>query len=354
MRNSTNTALIVATIGLDLGNRTADACVLDEGSGEVRERFRVTQSAEGLRRRFGARPRSRIVMEACGASPWVSRLMSEIGHEVIVADTRRLALITRSDQKTDRNDAENLARLGRADPKLIGKVHHRRAQAQVDLEIIKARDVLVRSRTSLINHVRGVLKSVGSRAPGSTAESFHRKCGIAVPEVLQATLEPLLDQIGATTAAIKQYDKRIEEVAKKAYPVTDHLRAIRGVGPITALAYVLVLDDPHRFRSSRRVGAYLGLTPASRQSGARDPQMSISKAGNPFVRRLLVSCAQYVLGPFGEDCALRRFGLALCERGGPNAKRRAVVAVARKLAVVLHRLWVTGEIYEPMRAARPQ
>ncbi len=117
---------------------------------------------------------------------------------------------------------------------------------------------------------------------------------------------------------------------------------------MTALSFVLVLEDSGRIENSRSVGPFLGLTPKRDQSGQTDKQLRITKAGNAYLRRLLVQCAQYILGEFGPDCDLRRFGLKLAERGGKNAKRRAVVAVARKLAVVMHHLWKVGGDYDPL------
>ena len=343
----------LSTIGLDLGDRVSEAFVLAAAGDAEVERFKVATSAPALRARFAGRARSRVILEASGPSPWVSRLLTELGHEVVVADTRRLALITRSDRKSDRRDAEKLARLGRADLALVGEVKHRSARAQADLEVLRARDALVRCRTALINHVRGVLKSLGCRARTCSARAFDQQAREAVPAEVRVALEPVLDQVGTLTAQIRLLDRRVEEMAEKEHPEAQPLMKVNGVGALTALAFVLVLGDPHRFAKSRKVGAYVGLTPARRQSGERDPQLSISKAGNTYLRRLLVGCAHYMLGPFGRDSALRRHGLALCERGGPSAKKRAVVAVARRLAVLLHRLWVSGEPYEPLRDARP-
>lgn len=340
-------------IGLDLGDRRSHACVVDAASGRVLERFEVATTREGVRARFEGREPGLVVLEASGPSPWVSRLLVASGHRAHVANTRRLALIAQSLHKTDRHDAEALARLGRSDLDLLGRpVLHRGTREQVDLEMIKARDVLVRTRTLLINHVRGVMKSMGHRPPRCTSEAFDRKVRPSIPSELEDSMAPLLDQVGEITARIRAYDRRIDDLAAEAYPITALLREVNGVGALTSLAFVLVLGDPHRFAHSRNVGPYLGLTPASKQSGERDPQLRISKAGNPYLRRLLVGSAQYILGPFGKDSSLRRYGEALMQRGGKNAKRRAVVAVARKLAVLLHRLWVTGESYDALRQAR--
>jgi len=165
-------------------------------------------------------------------------------------------------------------------------------------------------------------------------------------------LLPLVIQVETLTESIATYDKKIEDLGSTKYDQTKLLRQVKGVGPITALAYVLTLEDPERFRKSRDVGPYLGLIPKQEDSGDSQPQLGISKAGDRMLRRLLVGSAHYVLGPFGPDTDLRRYGLRLCERGGKNAKKRAVVAVARKLAVPLHRLWRSGEVYEPLRQAK--
>ena len=164
-------------------------------------------------------------------------------------------------------------------------------------------------------------------------------------------MDPLLEEIGSLTARIRAFDKVIEELCAEKYPETEIVRQVTGVGPLTALAFVLAIEDPSRFARSRTVGAYFGLVPKQRDSGDQEPQLRIAKTGDEHVRRLLVGSAQYILGPFGPDCDLRRFGLALAARGGKNAKKRAAVAVARKLAVLLHRLWVTGAEYEPLRQA---
>lgn len=338
---------IERTVGLDIGDRWSQICVLDQESGEVVEEGRVRTRAEALERRFRG-PRMRVVLEVGCQSPWISRLLSGLGHEVLVANARRVALIHGSSNKSDRVDAESLARLGRYEPKLLRAVEHRSEQIQVDRAMLKARDVLVRSRARLIGHVRGIVKSLGGRVRRSSAECFAAHAAEDLPEALQPALGPILEQISALTATIRGYDRQIEQLAKERYPQTALLRQVDGVGPITALAFVLKIEDPRRFGSSRTLGPYLGLVPRRDQSGQRDPQLRITKQGDPFVRRLLIQCARYLLGPFGKDCALRRYGLRIAERGGAYAKKRAAVAVARKLAVLLHHLWLTAEVYEPL------
>jgi transposase len=185
--------------------------------------------------------------------------------------------------------------------------------------------------------------------PKCPARSCHKRAPEHIPEALRPAIEPILEQIGSLTEGIRQYDDRqLETVCEEHYPQTQLLRQVEGIGPLTALTLVLSLEDPYRFERSRSVGAYLGLVPATEKSGERDPQKRISKEGDQMLRKLLVGSAHYILGPFGSDSDLRCHGQKIASRGGRNAKKRAVVAVARKLCVLLHRLWVTGELYDPL------
>jgi len=294
----------------------------------------------------------RIAIETGTHSPWVSRLLEEYGHEVLVANSRKLRLIYSNKRKTDEVDAENLARLARLDPKLLYPLKHRGEESQAHMAIIRSREALVSCRTQLVNHVRGAVKSFGARLPKCPARSFHKRAKEHIPEALRPALGPVLEQIASLTERIRGYDRKLETVRQERYPETELLRQVEGIGPLTALTFVLTLEDPHRFEKSRSVGAYLGLVPATDRSGERDPQRRISKEGDEMLRKLLVSSAHYILGPFGSDSDLRRHGEKIASRGGKNAKKRAVVAVARKLAVLLHSLWVSGEVYEPLRNAR--
>jgi transposase len=271
-----------------------------------------------------------------------------------VSNSRKLRLIYANKRKTDEVDAENLARLARLDPKLLYPLKHRGEGSQAHLAIIRSRQALVGCRTQLVNHVRGAVKSFGGRLPKCPARSFHKRAAEHVPEALGPALGPMLEQIGSLTERIREYERQLETVSEEHYPETQLLRQIEGIGPLTALTFVLTVEDPYRFESSRSVGAYLGLVPARDQSGDRDPQKRISKEGDEMLRKLLVGSAHYILGPFGSDSDLRRHGEKIAARGGKNAKKRAVVAVARKLAVLLHTLWVSGEVYDPLREAHRQ
>jgi transposase len=333
-------------VGLDVSDVYTSVCILDQ-DGEIVEEGRVRTTITALERRFSALSTCRVVLEVGTHSHWLSHLLTALGHEVIVANPRQVRLIAESDRKRDRTDAEQLARLGRLDPALLRPIRHRGLQAQQDLALLRARDLLVRTRSALISHVRGAVKVVGVRLPACSAASFHRKVAGHLPETLGAALQPLVATIAELTSRIRAYDRRVEELLEERYPEGTRLRQVPGVGPLTTLAFLLVIEDPRRFRKSREVGPYLGLVPRQAQSGERAPQLAITKAGDPLLRRLLVQSAHYILGPFGPDSALRRWGLQLAGAGSSRARRRAIVAVARKLSVLLHRLWVTGEVYEP-------
>jgi transposase len=338
------------TVGVDLGDRYSYLCLIDTESGEVIEEGRLRTTPEALKRRFCSEQRPlRIAIEAGTHSPWVSRVLEECGHEVLVANARKIRLIYSNKRKTDEIDAENLARLARVDPKLLYPLKHRGEDSQAHLAIIRSREALVGCRTQLVNHVRGAVKSFGGRLPKCPAVSFHNKAAAHIPEALWAALGPILETIGSLTQRIREYDRRLEMVCQEHYPETELLREVKGVGVLTALTFVLTLEDPYRFEKSRSVGAYLGLVPARDQSGDRDPQRRISKEGDEMLRKLLVGSAHYILGPFGSDSDLRRHGEKIASRGGKNAKKRAAVAVARKLAVLLHSLWLSAEVYEPLR-----
>jgi transposase len=335
------------TIGFDLGDRKSRVCEVDERARVVKEGAVLTTRA-AIEAYFGGRERCRVVIEAGTHSPWISRQVAALGHEVIVANPSKVYGGRRRNQRNDRSDAEFLGRQGRADLKLLHPLQHRGAKAQEHLELIRGRDQLVQVRTKLVNHVRGVVKSSGGRIAKCTTEAFVvRARHQMVPELREAT-GPILDVTEDLTRRIHSMDKQVEKLGEE-YPAVQRLRQVPGVGALTALAFVLLVEDPKRFSSSRDVGPYFGLVPRLDDSSDQSPQLGITKAGDELGRRLLVSSAQYILGPFGADCDLRRHGQAIAARGGKNAKKRAVVAVARKLAVLLHRLWISGADYEPGR-----
>lgn len=336
------------TIGLDVGDRITHLCVLDGQRGVV-QRGRCATRRAPLLAALAPYAGARVILEAGSQSPWLSAALRQSGFAVQVADPRRVALISQDPRKTDRRDAEVLARLGSALPELIGRIHHRDERTQADVGRLRARDLAVRMRASVILQVRGLHKALGHPLPSATAAAFHRRVVDHVAPILQPAIRPLLALLESLETTIADYDRQLAELARTRYPAALALQQVHGVGPVTSVAFVLTVDDPARFRSSRQVGSWLGLCPRSHASGDQAPQLPISKTGDGYLRRLLVQCAQYMLGAFGQDSDLRRYGLRLKARGGAGASQRAAVAVARKLAVLLHRLWVSGATYEPLR-----
>lgn len=338
------------TIGLDLSDRSIQCCILDE-DGRVASRQRIPNSAAGLRGLLEGVARCRVALEVGTHSPWVSRCVAELGHEVIVANPRKVKLITHSLRKTDRIDAEQLARLARADPKLLSPIRHRGVEVQADLAVIHARAKLVAVRSTLINTARGTVKPMGERLRACDADAAGGNLLEGLSEAARQAVEPLLRAVEALTEQIRVYDERIAELRNR-YPETSLLLQVYGVGPLIALTFLLTIEDPSRFRHSRDVGPYLGLVPKEWQSGERQIEQGISKAGDELLRKLLVQGAHCMLRKGGKDSDLRRWGLARLE--GKKGKSKVVVAMARKLAVLLHRLWVTGEVWDPLYQQQTQ
>jgi transposase len=339
------------TIGMDLGDKTSRYCVL-EGNGEVVQERGVGTSKKAIMQVFGAMPRCLVAMEVGTHSPWVSRLLSRLGHEVLVANPRQVKLITSSSRKDDRMDAQTLARLARVDPKLLRPIRHRSEKAQGHLMTIRVRARLVEARTGLVNAARGLAKAVGERLPACDTDQMGAEKLQSLPVELQETLQPLLQSVESLTEKIKACDVKIEQIARSEYPETELLRQVSGVGTLIALTFILTVEDRERFQKSRDVGCYVGLRPKRSNSGESQPQLRITKEGDIYLRKMLVQGAHYIMGYRGPDTDLKRWGVKLSARGGKNAKKRAIVAVARKLGILLHRLWVTGEVYEPLRNSK--
>lgn len=346
-----NGSSLEETIGLDLSDKTGLFVVID-AAGEVVKEGKVMLSLAGVHKAFGARQPCRIALEVGTHSPWVSRLLAELGYEVIVANARQVGLIAHGQKKTDRVDAETLARAARFDPALLKPIRHRGAQAQADLAMLRARKALLESRTRLITSARGMVKASGGRLPKCSADAFARKAKDYLPQMLKPALEPMLAAICQLTEQVQAMTRDLKKLAAERYPETQLLSQVHGVGLICSLTYVLTLEEPARFKHSRMVGAYLGLVARQHESGEQKPQLHITKSGDTYLRSVLVQSAQHILGPFGPDSDLRRWGLGLAGSGSKTRKKKAIIAVARKLSVLLHRLWRTGEVYEPLRQER--
>jgi Transposase and inactivated derivatives len=336
------------TIGMDLGDRNSRYCLLSDDGVILRE-DQVATTKSGMVETFGRMGRTRIALEVGTHSPWVARLLQSFGHEVIVANPRQVKLITESSRKDDRLDAQTLARLARIDPQLLRPIQHRSEKAQTALMTIRVRAALISVRTSLVNTARGLAKALGERLPKCDADQMGVSQSESLAPNVRGVLEPLLKEVESLTEKIKDSDRKIEQIAQQDYPETVLLKQVGGVGPLIALTFVLTVEDKGRFQKSRDIGCYLGLRPRRSDSGQSQPQLRITKEGDPYLRTMLVQGAHYIISRRGPDSDLKRWGLHLAERGGKRGKKKAVVAVARKLGILLHRLWVTGEVYEPLR-----
>lgn len=340
------------TLGLDLGARKSQACTLAP-TGEVVEERSISTSREAVTRLLRDRPGARVVLEASTSARWISSLAKSLGHEVIVANPRNIPIVTANVRKSDRNDARLLAELGQVKPQLLSPVELRDDRYQAVRTLLFARAQLVKNRTSMINFVRAEVRMLGHSLPSCSGASFASKCRELIPGELEDSLQSIVDVIEDLSRRIAGYDHKVEALSETKFPETAVLRQVHGVGPLIALAVVATIGDPSRFRKSRSVGAYLGLVPRSSQSGNRNPTLSITKCGDDFLRSLLVSAATRILGPHGTDSDLRRLGLSISATGDKRARAKARIAVARRLAVLLHRLLVTGEVYEPLRNSEP-
>jgi transposase len=344
---------IAETMGIDLGDRWSHVYAVSPETGEVLEERRVRTRVEDLGSLLAGTRRMRVVLETGTHANWVARLAKRHGHEVIVGHARRLRMIYENPSKSDAVDAQMLAKLGSTHPELLHPVKVRDERTQADLAVLRAREGLVEARTKLVNAARGMAKSLGHRLPECSTESFPRKAWQECAADLRPALRPLLLGVASLTRGIRSADREIRRLCRGRYAEQVRpLLQVPGVAELGALAFVLVVGDPSRFPRTRDVGAFLGLVPRRSQSGASDPQLSITKCGDPTLRRILGQSAHWVLGPHGKDSDLRRWGLARIERGGKSAKGRALVAVTRRLAVLLLALWKSGERYEPLRGAQ--
>ena len=332
--------------GIDVHLKTSDLCLLSP-AGKVLERERFASTQAGFRKQFEGVARMRVVMESGGSTPWIYRLLCALGHEVVVVNPRRLRLIAESTLKSDRIDAEILARLSRFDLELLRPVYQRSPAGQELRTKIRVRSTLVRTRVALINQIKGTLRSQGVRFSSMTASSFVAKWGEAkIPRAMRALLEPLVGAIGELTDRIEAVQRELVALSRSD-ELLERLQEVPGVGPLVSVSFLAWVDRVDRFKKSRDVGACLGLRPAVRASGGSLHSGHISREGDKEMRWLLVQAAHAALAVH-RDSALKRWGESLANQAG---KKKAIVAMARKLAVLLHRLWVTGESYRPFPAA---
>lgn len=318
-------------------------------AGDVVEESSSPTTKAGMAQRFAALPRCRIAIEVGTHSRWVSWQLKRYGHEVMVANARQVKLISQSSRKNDRLDARMLAKLARMDPELLRAVRHRSEGAQQDLMVIRVRAALIEARTGLVNTARGLTKASGARLRSCDADQMDTEKLESLPAELRDTLGPLVEEVESLTEKIRECDRKIEQIARDRYPETQLLRQVSGIGPLIALTFILTIEDKERFRRSRDVGCYVGLRPKQSESGERRPELRITKEGDVYLRKLLVQGAHCIMASRAPDTDLKRWGTKLAGRGGKNARKRAIVAVARKLTVLLHHLWTSAEVYEPLR-----
>jgi transposase len=333
----------VEHFGIDLHQKHSEICGLD-AEGRVKYQHRIATTEAGLRRVFGRRKPCRVVIESGCQTAWAARLLEEMGHQVVVVNPRRVRLIAESTLKSDRIDAEVLAWLSRQEEGMVRPVYQR-SEAAMELRTrLRVRTSLVRARTALINSVRGTLRSQGYRMSSCLAARFaERFHGQTLAAELRQVLDPLVEMIARLSEQIERLEKDLVEESC-ADELLLRLQEVPGVGPLVCLSFIGWVDRPERFERSRDVGACLGLRPKVRESGDRQWRGAITREGDSEMRRLLVQAAHAALHCRRES-ALKRWALQLAERVG---KRKAVVALARKLAVLLHRLWVTGQSYHPL------
>lgn len=346
--NPQPTKTFTTIIGIDLGDKRHAVCITDE-HGTIQREFFIGNRRTRLADLAKDHPGALLAMEVGTHSPWISRLMAAEGLEVLVANARNLRAIYANDRKCDELDARMLAKLARVDPELLSPVRHGSEASQTTQLAIKLRDTLVRRRVDIVVAVRSTLKSLGTRLPQGSTESFARRAGEALAQHPQfaGSVGPALQALESINSEIKRYDGIILRAGEEEYPVVQLLRQVPGVGPVTALSFVLTIEDPSRFKDIRDVGAFLGLVPRRDQSGASDRALPITKGGNAYLRKLLIQCAHYLLSSHGPDCALRCQGLKLAARGGRGAKKKALVATARKLAVLLLAMWTRESDFQP-------
>lgn len=351
MNHHTTSSTLPVTIGIDLGTRRSYQHTLDS-QGWCSSHGSLPTTRAALARVLPSEP-ARVVIEASGCCRWVASFCEKLGHEVVIANPRKLHLITKSEKKTDRRDARILAEIGQFRPALLNPIQLRGEDCQRVRVLLAARRQLIGQRTELVNFTRGQMRTLGEPLPSCSTKAFPDRVQDRIPAEYRDALEPILEKIRDLNKAIDGFDRRMREIAKEQFPETELLRQVSGVGPVLALSYVATCESPERFESSRSVGPYVGLVPKKRDSAGRNPQLSITKCGDRELRSLLVSAATWILGPFGPDCDLRRYGERIRARGDQRSRAKARVAVARKLAVLLHRLWKSGEVYVALLESKP-
>ena len=330
-----------------MGDKNHKAVVIGADGREV-ERREVANTEAGVAAFLGGFAGATLAVETGTHCRWVAALAAKLGVKALVANARRVRAIWQSSRKNDWRDAEMLAKIARTEPSLLSPVRLRTADDQRLMRLAKARDALVRCRTRVVNQVRGFCKAEGARLPTCAAERFAKLKGELPAEIADVACH-LFETLEHLNGKIRAYDGILREaVMRLRKEDAEAVMQVGGVGPVTAAVFLAAVGDAKAFRKPRDAGAFLGLTPRQAQSGDADPQMRITKEGNAMARRMLVTAANRILSRNGADSDIRRHGMRIAERGGKNAKRRAKVAVARRLAVTMLALIRKKEAYRPL------
>jgi transposase len=335
------------TIGIDLGDKSHHFSIVN-AKGTIETRGTLPNQREVIAGFCAKWKGARTIIECGAQSPWISHFLSEQGMEVVVANPRRVKLISAGNTKSDRKDADLLARLGRADIQLLSPITHRSMNSQEDLCYVRVRDSLVQERVAMSNSIRGHLKALGYTPPSACTETIANHCRAQLKGTALRLVSPLCKVLDTLNAQIKVLDKKINAMLTQ-YPEAGRLAEVYGIGPITAVSFVLTIDDPHRFGRNRDLGPFLGMVPKKDQSGAVDKKLGITKAGDKLLRRLLVGSAQCILKEGAPESDLKDLGQRMIANGRESKKKQAVIAVARRLGILLLSLWKSGQPYDPTR-----
>lgn len=329
-------------VGIDVANKASAICVIDE-QGEVVRRAEVATEVYELNKTLAGLDEARVVIESCPLAEWLAEVVEAGGHEAVIIDARAARHLVSSKKKTDARDAHTLAQLARTG--WYNAVHRKSREARLLRSQLQARQGLVRTRKAMDSQVRGLLRAQGLRlgrvSAGEFAERVRALAGERVPGLLPY-LEPLLSLYEQALVEARRLKRELERGSRRE-ALRRRLQSVPGVGPLVSQVYVATVDEPGRFEHAEQVADYAGLTPRVSQSGESCYRGRITKEGDQLLRWHLVEAA-HVLLTHGRDCRLKRWGLALQRRKGAGKAR---VAVARKLAILLWRLWMTGERFEP-------
>ena len=334
------------SVGLDLGKRKISFCEVENGA--VIDRTTVARLGELVSRLGPGRPPARVAIEASRSAWAVHAELVGWGHSVAMLDTTRVRRlgIGHHGRKNDAIDAECIARA--VEKGTLPEAHVLSLERQRLRNLVMSRRTLVETRTTLVTTIRGVGTSAGITLPRCDASGFATMLtGQDLPAELQLLIDPLLDVLIATEEKVRGLDQRLEEICASD-SLAQLLMTAPGVGPVVASMYISVIDGAKRFRNARQVASYLGLVPSEESSGSRQRLGAISKAGNSYLRSLLVQAAWVLLIKKNAADPLACWGLAVAERRGRSL---AAVAVARRLAGILWAMWRRNVAYDPAHVA---